>query len=514
MSVAVPRFEEIDLVQAHATLVRILGAIEEYVYVGEFLPDDSYRVLFVGPCRERFLGMSVEQARTAVWADYVHPADMDVFNAAHEAAHRTGRLEVQYRLVGADGCVRWVRDRGRLRIEDRRRLLDGSILDVTAIKATQAELELARAQAHRAAQIDPLTGVWNRRSLSSWMAALGDGPVGVLMLDLDHFKNLNDLFGHAAGDAVLTAVAARLRQTTRDSDAIFRIGGEEFLLVLPGLLDDNALRDVAEAVRCRIEREPVVISGERIELTASIGVARSPSLSGNIDTLLAAADRGLYAAKEAGRNRVRPAPGDADIDDELFKDSATLRLAKAMASVGAVPAGTLDGHLLEVSRLAARVGRRLSCPPPQILRCRLAGLLHELGKVQMKATLRSGPRPLSSSEIKLLDTHPPVGAELLAAVADLRPVAPIVRQHHERYDGAGYPDGLAENEILLEARIITATNAWSAMTSDRPDRLALTPDAALLELERVAGTKLDPRVVDALKRVLADQPPTGPGDAT
>lgn len=107
-----------------------------------------------------------------------------------------------------------------------------------------------------------------------------------------------------------------------------------------------------------------------------------------------------------------------------------------------------------------------------------------------------------------------VGAELLAAVADLRPVAPIVRQHHERYDGAGYPDGLAENEILLEARIITATNAWSAMTSDRPDRLALTPDAALLELERVAGTKLDPRVVDALKRVLADQPPTGPVDAT
>ncbi len=505
MGVRVPRLEEIDVAQAHATLVRILGAIEEYVYVGEFLSDDSYRVLFVGPCRERFLGMSIEQARTAVWADYVHPADIDLFDAAHEAAHRTGRLDVQYRLVGADGRVRWIRDRGRLRIEAGRRLLDGSILDVTAIKATQAELESARAKAHRAARIDPLTGVWNRRSLSSRMAALGDGPVGVLMLDLDHFKNVNDLYGHAAGDAVLIAVAAGLGEVTRDSDAIFRVGGEEFLLVLPGLSDDSALRDVAEAVRRRIASQPVDVSGEHVELTASVGVARSRSLAGNVDALLAAADRGLYAAKQAGRNRVRLAGRDADLDDELVKDSPTLRLARAMASVGAVPAGRLEGHLLEVSRLAALVGRRLSRPPQQIMRCRLAGLLHELGKIHIQATLRSGPGPLSSREMELMRAHPPVGAALLDAVADLRPVAPIVRQHHEHYDGTGYPDGLGGGEILLEARIITATNAWSAMTSDHLDRRRLTPDAALLELDRLSGTRLDPLVVDALKSVLADQ---------
>ncbi len=107
--------------------------------------------------------------------------------------------------------------------------------------------------------------------------------------------------------------------------------------------------------------------------------------------------------------------------------------------------------------------------------------------------------------MELMRAHPPVGASLLDAVADLRPVAPIVRQHHEHYDGTGYPDGLAGGEILLEARIITATNAWSAMTSDHLDRRRLTPDAALLELDRLSGTRLDPRVVDALKSVLADQ---------
>jgi PAS domain-containing protein len=116
----VGRLDEIELAQAHATLTRILGAIEEYVYVGEFLLNDSYRVLFARPCRERFLGMPVEQARTAIWANYVHPSDMDVFDAAHEGAHTTGRLDAEYRLVGADGRVRWVRDRGRLRTEDGR----------------------------------------------------------------------------------------------------------------------------------------------------------------------------------------------------------------------------------------------------------------------------------------------------------------------------------------------------------------------------------------------------------
>ncbi|MEO8966329.1 MAG: sensor domain-containing diguanylate cyclase [Solirubrobacteraceae bacterium] len=308
----VARIDEIDPVMAHETLTRILGAIEEYVYVGEFLPDDSYRVLFVGPCRERFLGMTVEQARTAVWADYVHPADMDVFDSAHEAAHTTGRLDVQYRLVGADGSVRWVRDRGRLRIEDGRRLLDGAILDVTAIKATQAALETAVAAARQAAQVDPLTGVWNRRSLDSQMTSLGNGPVGALMLDIDHFKAVNDRFGHAAGDAALIAAAIRLRETTPTSETVFRMGGDEFLLVLPGPLDDDALRDVAEALRDRFEHEPLMFKSHRLELTVSIGIARSEALSGDIDSLIVAADLGLYAAKRTGGNCVALSGGEAN----------------------------------------------------------------------------------------------------------------------------------------------------------------------------------------------------------
>jgi diguanylate cyclase (GGDEF)-like protein/PAS domain S-box-containing protein len=495
--------DAIALAQAHRTLQRVLGAIEEYVYVGEFLPDDCYRVVFAGPCRDRFLGMSIEQARSAVWADYVHPADMDVFDEAHEGAHRTGRLDAEYRIVGADGVVRWVRDRGRLRDEDGRRLLDGSVLDVTAIKTARVALENAEAEAQRIAQLDPLTGVWNRRSLQPRLAAVGDRALGVLSIDIDNFKNVNDLFGHAAGDAVLVAVAERLRESRRDADAIFRMGGEEFLMILPDLRDDTALLDVAEAVRRRIEIEPVLFSGEPIELTASIGAARTDCAVDAAEWLLVAADRALYTAKRSGRNRVRLAsPNDAPYD-EIDTDCATLRLAEAMASVGATVDATSGTHSAEVSRLAARVARRLDNSPVRILRCRLAGLLHDLGKLQLPASIRSKPGPLSNHEWSIMRRHSALGEALIAAVPDLRFVAPIVRQHHERYDGAGYPDGLAETEILIEARILAAANTWVAMTTPRPHQPALSTHAALLELDRVAGTQLDPDVVTTLKSVLA-----------
>ena len=375
------------LEQANATLTRILGAIEEYVYVGEFLPDDSYRVVFAGPCRERFLGMSIESASSAVWADYVHPYDVAIFDDAHEGAHKTGHLDAEYRIVGADGSVRWVRDRGRLRNEDGRRLLDGSVLDVTAIKTTREALEAARAEAQRAAQIDPLTGVANRRSLSPRLEAFGDRPIGVLSIDVDDFKNINDLFGHAAGDAVLVAVSAGLQEATREGDAIFRMGGEEFLVILADLCDDTALLDVAEAVRRRIETEPVPYAGERIELTASIGAARSDSLAGNIDSLLAAADRALYVAKRGGRNRVQLASPEDEHENRIVDGGFTLRLAQAMASVAAAADPSEQSHVTEVSQLAARIARRLGNPPPQILRCRLAGLLHNVGMVQVHANV-------------------------------------------------------------------------------------------------------------------------------
>src|SRR3954452_10240129 len=159
-----------------------------------------------GPCRARFLALDPEAARSAVWADYVHPDDREVFAAIHDQAVATGSLDGQYRIIGADGVTRWVRDRGRIRREAGRTFLDGSVLDVTMVHtvqeellATNAALEAARAEADRLGRIDPLTGVSNRRVLPELLdrrLAGGDQALGVLLLDIDHFKRINDGLGH------------------------------------------------------------------------------------------------------------------------------------------------------------------------------------------------------------------------------------------------------------------------------------------------------------------------------
>jgi diguanylate cyclase (GGDEF)-like protein/PAS domain S-box-containing protein len=488
--------------EARATLTRILGAIEEYVYTGEFLPDDSYRVLFAGPCRERFLGMSVDQARDAVWADYVHPDWIETFDAAHRGAHETGRRDVEYRLVGADGRVRWVRDRGRMRVDDGRRFLDGSVLDVTAIRAAQIELETARTEAQRLAQVDHLTGAANRRSLAGRLSGLGDGPVGVLTIDVDHFKQINDLYGHAAGDAVLVSLAARLRESVRQEDDVVRMGGEEFLLLLPGVLDETALLDVAEDVRADVAAKPGLAGGEEIDVTVSVGGAIAYARRHDVEALLVAADRALYAAKRSGRNCVRLASAESGAADTEAQ-SDVLQLARAMATVAAAAEGMGDAHLLDVSLLAARVARRLGSSPSHVLRCRLAGLLHDVGKVRISSAILSKPGALDQSEWALMREHPAHGEALVRAVTDLRPLASIVRHHHERWDGTGYPDGLAGTAIPLEARIVAAVDTWSAMTTTRPYRAGLHESEALVELDRVAGSQLDRDVVDALCSVLA-----------
>jgi diguanylate cyclase (GGDEF)-like protein len=297
--------DEAALREAHATLTRILGAIEEYVYTGEFLPGDGYRVVFAGPCRETFLGISVEEARTAIWRYYVHPEDVEIFDTAHEGAKATGRLDVEYRLIGADGVLRWVRDRGRVRHEGSRHFLDGSILDVTEMHRIREALVEARAEADRLAHVDHLTGVANRRSLDPVLSRHAGRPVGLLLLDLDHFKAINDRFGHAAGDAVLIAVANRLRTSVRTDDAVVRMGGEEFLVVLRDIADEEQLRAVGEQLRERISSEPIEATGTLLSVTTSIGGASLAASDDDFEAGVQRADRALYAAKQSGRDCVR-----------------------------------------------------------------------------------------------------------------------------------------------------------------------------------------------------------------
>jgi diguanylate cyclase (GGDEF)-like protein len=493
---------------------RILDAIEEYVYVGEILPGNGYRVLFQGPCRARFLALDPEAARLAVWAEYVHPDDRELFAAIHEQALVCGSLDGQYRIVGADGVTRWVRDRGRIRREDGRVFLDGSVLDVSVVHAVQDELlatvaqvneaneqlELARAEADRVGRLDPLTGVANRRVLPELLdrrLAAGDEHLGVLLVDVDRFKRINDGLGHAAGDVVLVEVARRIRETIREEDTVARVGGEEFLVLLHGMSDAASLRLLGERMRAAMAGAPMWIAGVGVPVTASIGGALSGREHQAGESLLAAADRALYAAKRAGRDRV-VLVGDAGAERNDESEGPELALAHAMVATAATSPGFEESHAEEVSWLAAGIAGRLGAGAHVRRRCRLAGLLHDVGK----AGLPDPGGPLSDAERESLRTHPMRGAELIARVPALGPIVCIVRQHHERLDGSGYPEGLRSEAIGLEARIVAVADVYSAMTT----RAGLSPGTALHALQGDAGVRFDAAVVRALASVIARRP--------
>jgi diguanylate cyclase (GGDEF)-like protein len=489
--------------------MRILGAIDEYIYTGEFLPDGDYRLIVQGPCRAELLALPPEQARKAVWADYVHPADRELFDHVHgELVHR-GALDFQYRIVDARGHVRWVRDRGRIRRENGRVFLDGSVMDVTALRAIHAELEEARARADRLARIDPLTELPNRRSLDEIVdSALGaDGGTGILLLDVDRFKRINDGHGHAAGDAVLVDVAQRLARACGGPDRVVRMGGEEFLVALAGVRDEDDLRERAEALRTAIRDTPFEIGPFAIEVTASLGCAWvEPGAPADRNALLAAADKALYSAKQMGRDRVRLA-SEPDGDDVAAEAPETLALAQAIARCVIAREGGDSYHSAEVGDLAGRVARRLRCTPDGVARARLAGLVHDVGKLTIPDSVLLKPGGLTDDEWTVMRSHSAAGEAVVREIPELAALGPIVRHHHERWDGGGYPDGIARQDIPLEARIVSVVDAWSAMTSDRVYRKALAAPEALTELRRVAGTQLDPSVVEALCMELAADSP-------
>jgi diguanylate cyclase (GGDEF)-like protein len=311
------------LAQALATtdvLRRVAGTVAIHLYELECRADGTYHCnTFIGEGLESLLG-PLPRGRTPeqAWEDAVHPDDREAYEAVSEALDRGEPAEIEYRLVGYDGRTRWVWDRMRpRRAADGRLLVDGIVADVTERREAEAELAEAQRQLTHIAYHDPLTGLPNRISFQERLElALGRCQqarcaAAVLFIDLDNFKLINDSFGHAAGDELLCAVAARLRRVTRGGDVVARQGGDEFLLLMADIeaagdtpTAANA-REAAETVARKIHRAleaPFVVSEIEIFVTASVGISIFPVDARNTETLLKHADVAMYRAKDAGRD--------------------------------------------------------------------------------------------------------------------------------------------------------------------------------------------------------------------
>jgi diguanylate cyclase (GGDEF)-like protein len=356
-------------------------------------------------------------------------------------------------------------------------------LDVLAILAVVVRLgftfrdyaRVLEASRHEAL-VDAITGLGNRRRLMrdlEEVVALQE-PTTVAIFDLDGFKGYNDSFGHAAGDVLLHRLSAGLDESAIAAGGrAYRMGGDEFCVLLPAGTD---IEPIAAALR---------EDGSGFTVDCSYGCARVPCEAADAPSALRLADQRMYAVKNA-----RPISASSQTRDLLVR-------------VLAEREPDLHDHVLDVGALADEVAAQLGIPEQERPEIVHGAELHDVGKIAIPESILHKPGPLTDDEWTYMKRHTLIGERFLLSVPALRAVGRLVRSSHERWDGAGYPDGLRGEEIPLGARIISVCDAYDAMVTDRPYRKGTDSESALAELRRCAGTLFDPRVVDGFCAVMA-----------
>lgn len=351
-----------------------------------------------------------------------------------------------------------------------------------------------------------------------------DDALSCLMLDLDYFKTVNDLYGHQFGDIVLAETARRVQDGLRELDVAGRYGGEEFLVIMPHT-DLNGAYVSAERIRLAIECTPFEHQGRQMWVTASIGLATFDPAMVSHQELIARADQAVYQAKAAGRNRVfawsegnpmstiavitRTATG-RQVDGKIGRLVRTLRqiAVKTMQQVAA-EVETLDGfdglHGQRVGRLSAQIAERLGLHAVQTEMIAVAGQLHDVGKLAMPPGLLGLSRPLTEGERALLRRRGHLGQQMLRRINHLDREARLVGFLDHAFSGDPDMQGLTGEAIPIGARILAVADAFDSLTHPRPYRPAQSADRAIATISEKAGGRYDPVVVSALQQVVDGQ---------
>ncbi len=360
---------------------------------------------------------------------------------------------------------------------------------------------------------DFLTGAGNQRAFwealvaSIALARRTGTHVSLALMDMDNFKQINDKYGHQSGDLVLKGVAEVLRNVCRESDQLFRYGGDEFAIICP----DTRISG-AEELSWRLVKSIEEMPKGFPTITASVGVAQLEDTQSASD-LLDTADHALMKVKSDNQSG---SVGIANSDDsmptlpvdsgEFNAQQAALQLAMASLSPEN-DAGV--SHSESVERLVILVAGRLAVRGRECEKIQLAARVHDVGSYVIPASIREKQSPLTEEEWKQVRAHVEAGEQIVCSIPQLAPTAEIVRHTHERWDGKGYPDGLEGESIPLGSRIIAVCDTFQALRHDRPYRKKLTTNEALDELKRCCGTQFDPKAVDALVEVVSEKRPHG-----
>ena len=393
-------------------------------------------------------------------------------SVAFDQAKRFGiPYELEVETISLPGANRWMRVRGEALKNSIGSItgLWGAAQDITESK--RVEKELLYLSYH-----DHLTELFNRRFLEEKLKALDakrNLPLSVIMCDVNGLKLVNDSFGHEAGDLLLKAAAKIITKASRKDGVVARMGGDEFVIVLPRTTEDEA-EHVANTIKELSSWEKV----SNIELSISCGYDTKTLDSQSITEVIANAENHMYRHKLYERSSIRSKTIDL-IMNTLFEKSNR----EAM-------------HSNRVSILCQSVASSMKFSKDAVKQMRIAGLIHDIGKIGVDENILNKPGRLTLEERRDIQRHPEIGWKILSSTTEFSELAQFVLNHHENWDGTGYPNGLTGEAIPLEARIISVVDSYDAMTSERSYKTGMSKEDAIVELKRCSGTQFDPDIVE------------------
>ncbi|NLX94386.1 MAG: PAS domain S-box protein [Clostridiales bacterium] len=374
----------------------------------------------------------------------------------------------EFQQVCKDGSIVWVEESTRYRYN-----AEGEI-EVVGVTRNIEERKKTESEILYLSYHDQLTGLKNRRFFDEIIKELEDKkcvPLTLIMADVNGLKLTNDAFGHKAGDLILIKVAEILDRHCRDSDYSARIGGDEFVLLLP-----NTDAAKAEAVVKQINKSVAEEREKNEIISISIGFAVQNKPTEDINDIFKKAEDDMYRHKLAESSSIRSKTISL-IMNTLYEKNGREML-----------------HSNRVGELCKVIAEAIGLDSNAVSQLRLAGLMHDIGKIGIAEAILNKPSKLKKDEWTEIKRHTEIGYRILSSVNEFSEIADYVLEHHERWDGEGYPQRLKGEDISLQARIITLADAYDAITSDRPYHGALTAEEAAAEIQRCAGTQFDPRI--------------------
>ncbi len=502
----------------------------------------DYRI----PFNENFiLEQALKEHKIQSSNDVQHVIRNIMINLAHEFVYEVIRTTQSKSIIVVpiyrkqNESMTECREFGCMLVFSKRPEVTDNELNFLTLFANQIELAITIAglfeEIRKQAVTDPLTGLYNRRYFEENIdkeaeRALRLGqPFSLISLDLDHLKTINDTYGHQYGDVAIKAISDVLKNKARSIDIPARIGGEEFNILLPGV-DSYGAMMVAERIRAAIEETPLEKIGH---VTASIGVAAFLEHSTNVFDLTELADQAMYRAKINGRNQVQMTQKQKSSNWQKIAVNAFLDIiSKQRVQIPSEIAGDITARLSSVSvgekdakeviysvvdiltqsynstyqagftksklHLAVQIAQKMNMAKDEIDKLKIAVLLYDIGNIMIPESIFRKEDELTKEEKELIRSHPVIAArDILKPISSIQDIIPIIENHHENWDGSGYPGKAAGNAIPLSSQIILLVDAFYALTQDRPYRKAYDIDKAIEIIKQGEGTKWSTELVEA-----------------